>query len=268
VQGMWMTQDITDRRSLEAQLAAQARLAAMGSLVAGIAHEINNPLAGEMASQELALEDIREIRGRLRRGEPVPVPELEQQLDEVVDVLEDARVGGQRIAHLVKELTLYGRPDPRRSLVSVAEVVDQAVRWIPGSLGRDARIEVQHEGPAQVIASASQLSQVLVHLITNALQAIPCGRPGEIRVRDGAGPEGTAWMEVSDDGVGIAPEMVGRLFDPFFTTREVGAGKGLGLPISHAIVSAHGGTLTVRSTPGKGSTFRIELPAAVAVAPA
>jgi PAS domain S-box-containing protein len=267
VQGMWMTQDITDRRSLEAQLAAQARLAAMGTLVAGIAHEINNPLAGQMASQELAMDDVREIRGHLRRGEPLDRPTLEPMLDEVMESLEDAWVGSQRIARLVKELGLYGRPDPRRSLVRVADVVDEAVRWIPGSLGRDARIEVQHEGAPQVIASASQLSQVLVHLITNALQAIPAGRRGEVRVRDGVSPPARAWIEISDDGVGIAPEIAGRLFDPFFTTREVGSGRGLGLPISHAIVSAHGGTLTVQSVPGKGTTFRIELPAASAAAP-
>jgi two-component system, NtrC family, sensor kinase len=98
--------------------------------------------------------------------------------------------------------------------------------------------------------------------VTNAARSIPHGRKGVIVIRVGASGPGTACIEVSDNGVGMSAEVMSRIFDPFFTTRPVGEGMGLGLAIAHAIVTAHEGTITVRSSPGLGSTFRVELPAA------
>jgi signal transduction histidine kinase len=102
----------------------------------------------------------------------------------------------------------------------------------------------------------------MVSLVANAASAIPEGRRGTVTIRTGQGAGGTAILEVEDDGGGIAPEVMARMFDPFFTTRAVGEGMGLGLSVSHAIVAAHGGTLTATSAIGKGSIFRLELPAA------
>jgi two-component system NtrC family sensor kinase len=121
---------------------------------------------------------------------------------------------------------------------------------------------VEKGDTADVMATEGHLEQVVENLLSNAAKSIPAGRRGDIVVRIGPGSPGMVRLEVSDDGGGIAPEAISRIFDPFFTTREVGKGMGLGLPISHAIVAAHGGTLTAQSEPGKGSTFRVELPAA------
>jgi signal transduction histidine kinase len=111
------------------------------------------------------------------------------------------------------------------------------------------------------MASEGQLEQVIVNLVTNASLAIPAGRPGEVTIRIGHGEQGMARLDVQDNGTGIAPDLMERIFDPFYSTRDVGKGMGLGLPICHAIVTAHGGTLTATSVAGMGSTFRVELPA-------
>jgi len=113
-----------------------------------------------------------------------------------------------------------------------------------------------------VHASAGQLEQVVVNLVTNAAFAIPPDRRGEISIRIFTSASGRAVLEVKDNGRGVDPATIERIFDPFFTTRDVGQGMGLGLPVCHAIVSAHGGTLTAESLVGEGSTFRVELPSA------
>ena len=110
-------------------------------------------------------------------------------------------------------------------------------------------------------ASAGQLTQVIINLVTNAAKAIPAGRAGRIVVRIGPGDPGRARIEVADNGVGMQPEVLARVFDPFYTTRKVGEGTGLGLPICNSIVTAHGGTIGITSTPGEGTTFVIDLPA-------
>ena len=135
---------------------------------------------------------------------------------------------------------------------------------LPTSITRNATISVEDHGAPEVVAAAGQITQVVVNLITNAVRAMPRGKRAEIVVRVGAGESGQATLEVIDQGMGIAPDIMGRIFDPFFTTRPVGEGRGtgLGLSICHAIVTSHGGTLTVASEVGKGSTFRMVLPAA------
>jgi signal transduction histidine kinase len=118
------------------------------------------------------------------------------------------------------------------------------------------------------MASPGQIEQVIVNLVTNAAKATPAGKHGEVVIRTSTASPGMARLEVIDHGTGIAPAILGRIFEPFFTTRQVGEGKGagLGLAVCHAIVTSHGGTLTVESEVGKGSTFRMELPAAPAEA--
>ena len=127
-----------------------------------------------------------------------------------------------------------------------------------------ATVNVENRDAPDVMASASQMEQVVVNLVTNAAKATPPGKHGEVTIRTSTGARGMALLEVTDHGTGIDPAILGRIFEPFFTTRQVGEGKGagLGLAVCHAIVTAHGGTLTVTSEVGKGSTFRVELPAA------
>jgi PAS domain S-box-containing protein len=265
VQGIFAAaRDVTELRALQAKVALSARLAAMGTLVAGVAHEINNPLSAVMAGQGLSLEMSRELRKRLQ-DRMLLDPEAEiRQLDEAVEALEDAWEGGQRIAGIVKELAAIARPDPARTRVRLADVAAQAIRWVRPFLETDVAIEVQELGAPDVMAAASRIEQVVVNLLTNAAKATAKGKKGEVVVRIGPGAPGQARLEVVDRGAGIPPAILDRIFEPFFTTRPVGKGKGpgLGLALSHAIATAHGGTLTAESTPGQGSTFRLELPAA------
>jgi signal transduction histidine kinase/PAS domain-containing protein len=261
IMGIAVSQDVTEERSLRAQLAVSSRLASLGTLVAGVAHEVNNPLAGTLASLATAIEDQRAISSRLR-GEGVLDREwLAAASDEIVEILLDAQVGGDRISRIVKDLALFGRPNPMRTRVHLGDVVTASMRWLPSSVGRAATVRVDDLGAPDVHASAGQLEQVVVNLVTNAGLSIPEGCRGEIALRLSRSDEGRAVLEVADNGAGIQAATMERIFDPFFTTRDVGQGMGLGLPICHAIVTAHGGTLTAVSVPGEGSKFRIELPA-------
>jgi PAS domain S-box-containing protein len=249
-------------RVAQARLAVTARLASMGTLVAGVAHEINNPLAAALSGQELASRAVRELCDRLRGGGPVDREAEARNLEEVVGVLDDSQEAARRIARIVKDLGILGRTSPGRTQVRLIDVVNLAARWFPAVMVDPAHITVEDQGGPPVMASPGQIEQVVLNLVTNAARATPEGRRGGIVVRVGQGNPDMARLEVTDRGVGIAPELLGRVFDPFFTTREVGQGSGLGLSICHAIVSDHGGTLTVESEVGKGSVFRLELPAA------
>ncbi len=263
--------DITRRKEAEetlrktqAQLVIASRLASMGTLVAGLAHEINNPLTATVSGQGLVLEEIREVRNLLQGRAPFDREVAVRTLDGMAEALDDAQTGAQRVSRIVRDMTTYGRPDPQRSRAKLIDVVKDAMRWLPSSLGGAATLRVEDHGAPDVLASAGQVEQVLGNLVTNASRAMPPGRVGHITISIGSCREGMAWLEVSDDGAGMSPAMVKRVFDPFFTTRPVGEGRGtgLGLSICHAIATAHGGTLTVQSEVGGGSQFRMELPVA------
>ena len=253
-----------DLRALQAQLALTSRLGALGTLVTGVAHEINNPLTAVMADQGLALEVVREVRGRLRSGTAPDVGSEARSLDGVIEALEDAQDGGRRIGRIVKDLSTFGRPDAQRVRVHLIDVVQAAMRWLPATVTGTAAVRVEDGGTPDVTVATGQIEQVVVNLVTNAAKAAWEGERDTIIVRLGPGSQGTARLEVIDHGVGIAPPILERIFEPFFTTRSTGKGRGtgMGLAICHAIVTAHGGTLTVESKVGKGSTFRVELPAA------
>ena len=190
-------------------------------------------------------------------------------LGTVVEALEDAQGSGQRIARIVKDLTAFGRPGSQRSAVRLVDVVNGALRWVPAAAARTATIQVENGGAPDVLASSGQIEQVLLNLITNAVFAMPEGRRDAIVVRIGPGGPGMARLDVVDHGRGIEPANLDRIFDPFFTTHPVGAGKGmgLGLAISHAIVTSHGGTIVASSVVGQGTTIRVELPSTVGEAP-
>ena len=160
------------------------------------------------------------------------------------------------------------RPNQRdaRERVRLMDVVDLAMRWLPAAINQTATVTVENGGAPDVVATAGQITQVVVNLVTNAAKATPEGTRGAIVIRVEPGTPGMARLEVVDQGSGIEPDALTHIFDPFFTTSDVGKGTGLGLSICFAIVIGHGGTLTVRSEVGKGSTFRVELPAAIAEA--
>ncbi len=254
--------DVTEARAVREQLTVASRLASIGTLVAGVAHEVNNPLGGAIASHGFSTEEVARIRDQLRSGEPLDREAAARRLDEVLDALDDAASGEQRVATIVKDLTLLGRSGVRKDRVVLAQMVKGAMRWIPSSLLNRAAIQVQGGEAPDVAGSPGQLEQVVANLIVNAIHATPEGRSALVRVRLGEGAPGFSRLEVADDGVGMTPEVMARMFDPFFTTRGVGQGMGLGLAICHAIVTAHGGTISATSQPGKGTTIQVDLPQA------
>ena len=262
--------DITARKNAEealavfqAQLAMTSRLAALGTLVAGVAHEINNPLAAALSDQDQALGAVRELRERLRGSGPLDREAEILHLDEVVEELGEAQEAGRRIERIVRDLKVFGRPNQKdaRERIRLIDAIDMAMRWLPSTINQNATVTVENGGAPDVVATAGQITQVVVNLVTNAAKATPAGTRGAIVIRVGPGTPGMARVEVIDRGGGIDPAVMPHIFDPFFTTSDVGKGTGLGLSICQAIVAAHGGTLTVASEVGKGSTFRVELPA-------
>ena len=273
---MWaIVRDITARKlgekalaASQAQLALTSRVAALGTLVGGVAHEINNPLVAARSDQDLALGAVRELRDRLRGSVPLDREAEIHHLDEVVEELGEAQEAGRRIERIVKDLKTFGRPDQKdaRERLRLIDVVDLAMRWLPATIAQTATVALENGGAPDVVATEGQITQVVVNLVTNAAKATAEGTRGAIVIRVAPGAPGMARLDVIDHGAGIEPKVMPHIFEPFFTTSDDEKGTGLGLSICHSIVTAHGGTLTVESEVGKGSMFRVELPIAPAEA--
>jgi PAS domain S-box-containing protein len=246
--------DITDRRMAELTLMTADRLMSVGTLAAGVAHEINNPLAYVSANLEL-LE--RELRGQ----------------DAVSGLVRDAREGAQRVGAIVRDLLALSRPDDDTcGPVDIVAILTSSIKMASNELRHRARL-VQTFAPdlPRVHASPSRLGQVFINMLVNAAHAIEAGNAEqeEVRVRVTASGDRTRVMvEIEDTGAGIAPQIVDRIFDPFFTTKPQGLGTGLGLAISHQIVQSLGGEITVTSELGRGTTFHIALQASELAVPA
>jgi CheY-like chemotaxis protein/two-component sensor histidine kinase len=236
---------------MEARLAQSERLAALGTLLAGIAHEMNNPLSYTLLGIEQAIATVDQL------GAPPA------ELAKLRDTLESAHHGATRVASVIGQIRASSRLEAEeRGPVDVRAVIEAALRVTHNEIHHRARLltDLAVDLPP-VIGSAQRLEQVFLNLLVNAVQALPDGRAeNEIRVRMHAAG-GQVIVEVSDNGVGVPADVRSRIFDPFFTTKPVGLGVGLGLSICHGIVSAHGGTICVESEHGRGSTFRVALPA-------
>jgi PAS domain S-box-containing protein len=253
-----VNRDVTERRRAEAELkraserlAVADRMASVGTLAAGVAHEINNPLAYVISN----LSSASEVAAALPGGAA-----------ELQEALREAREGAERVRRIVGELRTFSRPDEAaRGPLDVRRVLDAAVNLARHEIRHRAQVVKRYEDVPPVDANESRLAQAFLNLIVNAAQAIPEGRADANQIVLGARlADGRVRVEVSDTGVGIAPEHLGRIFDPFYTTKPVGVGTGLGLSICHGIVASLGGEIRVESAPGKGSTFTVVLPASTA----
>ncbi len=246
-----IARDVTMRTMLERQLVQSDRLAALGTMAAGVAHEINNPLAYMVLNLDWIARKLSE--GAL---EPSSVQAL-------VEVIREARGGADRVAAIVRELRSFSRADAdTRDSVDLAAVVQSAIKMSMHELQRRATVKSTFAPVRPVWANEARLEQVVLNLLLNAAQAMPEMRfvTNEIRVCVRANDDGRAVLEVADNGEGIPPEVIPRIFDPFFTTKPPGVGTGLGLSICHGIVSSLGGRITVHSEPGEGTTFHVVLP--------
>jgi PAS domain S-box-containing protein len=253
--------DLTDRRRMENQLIFAGRMAAVGTLAAGVAHEINNPLAYIVANIDFVRQQVTTFGSRVNRLSGLG--DMGHALDEAGEALAEARQGAERVRNIVRDLRVFARGDEDQSgPVALRRVLDSSINIAWNEIRHRARLVKDYGDTPMVESNESRLGQVFLNLLLNAAHAIPEGETerNEIRVSTRTDSRGYAVVEVRDTGVGIPPEIRDRIFDPFFTTKPAGEGTGLGLWICSGILSALGGEITVDSDKGKGSVFRVVLP--------
>jgi two-component system NtrC family sensor kinase len=283
IQYIGSIRDQTERQRMRAMLVQSEKLASIGLLSAGVAHEINNPLAyvgNNLAVLERDFKGVLELMACYEQAHPQlaevdpdrlrKIEALSEDLDwpyvrsNLERMLARTRDGVQRVANIVQNLRGLARTSPPKlEAVSVPELIAPALEMIQGRIRRRGVEVVQdHCAYCRVMCVAPQISQVVLNLLVNAIQAIESsGREEGGRIEVSTRIAGDYYeIEIGDDGSGIDPESLPRLFDPFFTTKPVGEGTGLGLSISHGIVTGHGGKIEVESTPGVGTRFRVLLP--------
>ena len=251
--GVAIVADVGERKRAQAQLARADRMASIGTLAAGVAHEINNPLVYVTLGLELIARELSR-----------PAPPAPEDLARLRTYCKDAIEGAERVRAIVRDLRTFSWPGEEQAAatVDVHQILESSISLAASHLRQRALLVREYGAPPPVQADAGRLGQVFLNLLVNAAQAIPEGAAEQHRIvlRTGAGDAGEAFVEVEDTGVGIEPQKLERIFEPFWTDRPVGAGTGLGLSIVHGIVSGMGGAISVRSEPGRGSTFRVVLP--------
>lgn len=235
--------DITARRAVEEQLEQAQKLEALGRLAAGVAHDFNNLLQAMFGAASMLQSSA---------GDSRQLAELQEEL------LSHIRRGSS----LTRQLLLFSRREvSQRAALDLNDVVAGFGKMIKRLVREDIRVEIMPAAePLPIMGDAAQLEQVLMNLVVNSADAMPDG--GDLRVRTGPESDDCAWVEVEDSGVGMSPDVRAQIFEPFFTTKGVGKGTGLGLSVVHGIVTQHGGTIDVDSTPGRGTRFRIRVPRA------
>jgi len=232
------------------------KMAAVGTLAAGVGHEINNPLAFIISNLNFASEEVREASRQEGKGE---------RWGEVEQALGEALQGADRVRRIVQDLRTFSRLAPtHRGRVELHAVLDSALSVADGQIRPRARVVKDYGAVPPVLVDEKRLGQVFLNLLMNAAQAIPEGHPqaNELRVTTRQDERGRAVVSVRDTGTGITPEVLPRIFEPFFTTKPVGVGTGLGLSICHTYVQAMGGEIRVQSELGHGATFEVVLPPA------
>ena len=229
---------------------AQEKLASVGQLAAGVAHEINNPMCFVTAN-------VADLLDELRRAPALPATLVEYR-DQIIPETVD---GIARVNAIVGDMRRFARSDPEPLVTfALASEIVATTRLARTQLGPGQHLHVDVDADLWLHGSPRQLDQALLNLIVNAIQALP--GPGDIRVRGRAIDDDQLELTVADTGTGMGPETLARLFEPFFTTRPVGSGVGLGLAVVHGVAAAHGGRIDVDSALGAGSTFRLVLPRA------
>ncbi|MBW8846839.1 MAG: ATPase [Burkholderiales bacterium] len=269
--------EIRERKHLEGQLIQSEKLASIGHLAAGVAHEINNPIgyifsnhgtldgyigklfeliaAYECAEASITarevIADLRALRERL---------ELDFLKEDIPVLIRESRQGIVRVRQIVQDLKDFSRIESSQDWESadLHQGIDSTLNIVASEIKYKADLVKEYGTIPHIECLASQVNQVVMNLVVNATHAIGEKR-GRITIRTGA-EEGQVWMEVSDTGSGIPPETLKHIFEPFFTTKPVGKGTGLGLSLSYGIVQKHHGRIDVESVVGQGTTFRVTLP--------
>ena len=232
--------DVTEEREVTWRLLQAEKMAAVGQLAGGVAHEINNPLGGILAFAQLMAQDERS-----------------PQDQESLRLIQDAALRAKRIVESLLRFSRRPRQDERGE-VDLARLVEDALFLTQPQLkGRQVEV-VRQLAPARAYANGNQIQQIVVNLLVNAVQAV--GQKGRVTVSTGLGPGGRARLVVADDGPGVPAQIAGRIFEPFFTTKPEGQGTGLGLSICYRIAEEHGGSIHYEPVPEGGASFVVEIP--------
>ncbi|WP_300630565.1 ATP-binding protein [Pseudomonas sp.] len=269
--------EINERKQLESQLVQSEKLASLGQLAAGVAHEINNPvgfISSNLSTLDSYFNQLQQMLEAYRHSEAlIPAQDQRERLEalrtdleldflkeDIPVLIRESKDGIGRVVQIVKDLKNFSRVDNDQTwqFANLQHGIDSTLNIVASELKYKADV-VKHYTPLpEIECLASQLNQVVMNLVINAAQAVGPER-GTITISNGVDGE-TIWLEVADNGCGIAPDTLQKIFDPFFTTKPVGEGTGLGLSLSYGIVKKHGGTISVSSEVGKSTTFRVVLP--------
>ena len=269
--------EIDERKHLESQLVQSEKLASLGQLAAGVAHEINNPvgfISSNLSTLDGYFNQLQQMLDAYRTVEQTLAPgtqrdqlkamrdevELDFLKEDIPILIRESKEGISRVIQIVKDLKNFSRVDNDQTwqFANLQQGIDSTLNIVASELKYKADV-VKHYAPLpEIECLASQLNQVVMNLVINAAQAMGPER-GTITISNGVEGE-HVWLEVADNGCGIAPETVQKIFDPFFTTKPVGEGTGLGLSLSYGIVKKHRGDISVSSELGKGTKFRVVLP--------
>jgi len=260
------------------QLVQSEKLASIGQLAAGVAHEINNPIGyifSNFTTLERYLCQLFQMLEAYEAAEPLLTDtnkaqalrslreqiELDYLKEDIPNLMKESREGISRVRKIVSDLKDFSRPGASQEWVwtNLHRGIDSTLNIVSNELKYKADVVLDLGQLPEVECLPSEINQVLLNLLVNASHAIHQER-GTITVRTGHDQADTVWLEVEDDGCGIAKEHLGRIFDPFFTTKPVGQGTGLGLSLSYGIIQKHDGRIDVRSEPGRGTCFRVTLP--------
>jgi PAS domain S-box-containing protein len=253
--------DLREVCELRHRLVSSARLVAVGELAAGIAHEINNPIAYVRSNLTQLQDHWKNVSGEINEDELRA--KLAETFDEVEELLFESLEGVDRAAEIVRGVMGFAHAGPStRESADVNRLLEDVLRMAAPQLQHGATITRDFKDLRPVYCSSQELKQVFLNLVLNAGQAVANdGSDGDIRITTEC-VEDNVTVRVEDNGPGIDPKILDRIFDPFFTTKNVGEGTGLGLGIAHQIVCAHGGTISVTSEPGAGTAFTVRLPIA------
>jgi CheY-like chemotaxis protein len=248
--GVAVFRDVTREKSAQAQLMVSDRMASVGLLAAGVAHEINNPLAAVLANLELAQRDVAEGA-------------LSDNAHELAEMLAEARNAAERVRQIARDLRIFSRQeDAPAGAVDVQRILESSLRMADNHIRHRARVVTDYRNVPPVEGTESRLGQVFLNLVVNAAQAIPEGNAAGHTIRVATRCEGgRVAIDIADSGCGIPPDTLRRLFTPFFTTKPAGIGTGLGLAICQRIITNLGGVIEVESEVGVGTTMRVLLPA-------
>ncbi len=247
-------QDVSQRKEAETRRLLTDRMAAVGTLAAGVAHELNNPLSFVFGNVQLLQERLRDVQFS-----------SEREREEVVQALADSLHGLERMRRVIRDMRVFSRADQEDAVpepVDVRAVLESALGLCRSDLSQRARVDRCYEEVPMVAADEARLGQVFLNLLVNAIQALPehDAERQRVRVEVFRDEEGWVVVAVQDSGPGISSEVMPRIFDPFFSTKHPGEGTGLGLSICRSIVASLGGSIHVESRPGEGARFEVRLP--------